>query len=266
MLQHPLCTERDIDELIKRAHPFGVIDPGSYPSWTVASCIKYLLWFPIEFPLTLFMCISQTILHTYGWLKLKRTTNVKPASLNPSDSRDHDIDPKPSSAPELISIVISCFNELSNIELCLLYLQKYCHRPDRCEVILVDGGSTDGWVESLKNGLLNPQNGASPITIKTTIYPFADHQCSGRGVCQNIGVQKSRGNLLFFVHADTVLFDGYDEYIRSTLADDDRIVIGSFKFTVNRSLLDAPLVGLGWFHLNVAVHLLKRLWFGNANE
>ena len=151
-------------------------------------------------------------------------------------------------SPEMISIVISCLNEIHNIELCLLYLQKYCHRPDLCEVILVDGGSTDRWIESLQNGLLNPQtaaNGECPISMKVSIYPFSEHQCSGRGVCQNIGVQKASGNLLFFVHADTVLFDGFDEYIRSTLHSNDRIVIGSFKFTVNRSLLNEPLVGLG---------------------
>ena len=152
-------------------------------------------------------------------------------------------------SPDLLSIIIPCFNESANIGLCLLFLQKHCHRPDLCEVILVDGNSSDQWIDSLQNGLLNPQNGQNPISMKVSISPFSEHQCSGRGVCQNIGVRKSSGNLLFFVHADTVLFDGFDEYIRSTLHSNDRIITGSFKFAVNRSFLNEPLVGLGTMEL-----------------
>jgi len=247
MAQQSRFSEKNVafDNLIKSVHPFGIIDPERTPPWSTKSCIKYLLWFPIEFPLALSMSVAGWILAGYGWLKLKRTTTVTPKKLEFAESANTN--------DALISIIISCFNELPNIELCLLYLQKYCHRPELCEIILVDGNSTDGWIESLQNGILNAQSTDSPITIKTTICPFSEHQCSGRGVCQNIGVQKSKGKLLFFVHADTVLFDGYDEYIRSTLSENNRVVIGSFKFTVNRSLLNAPLVGMGCMELFVRI-------------
>eukprot|EP01083_Nonionella_stella_P084369 233534_1 len=224
------------DKHIKRIHPFGIIDPFQHPPWTLWGCIKYILWFPIEFPLTLFMCVVGGVLWEYNWNKLKKETRVIPQTLeapNASDSSD------------LVSIIIACYNEIANIELCLLYLEKYCTNKAKCEIILVDGGSKDGWVEKVENGILNE----SIITIPTTILKYDSHQCSGRGVCQNIGVKHSKGDILLFIHADTVLFEGYDEHVRKTLHSRPNIVIGSFKFTVNRSLLNFPLVGIGCMEL-----------------
>ena len=224
--------KQSIDEHIRRIHPFGLLNPETYPPWTLSGYIKYLLWFPVEFPLTLLMCIVGFFLAGYAWLKLKRNTTVRPRSLRSDQKSDNSNSSKQDK--DMISIVISCFNERHNIELCLLCLQKYCTRPKQCEIILVDGGSTDGWMQLLEQGILSAD--AQLMSIPTTIVAFSEHGCSGRGVCQNM-------------HADTILFDGYDACIRETLAADDRIVIASFKFTVNRSLMAYPLVGIGCMEL-----------------
>lgn len=229
----------DIDDHIKEIHPFKVINPYQHPEWDIMGYVLYIIWWPLEFPATLFMCIVGFFLAGYGWLKLKNNTIVKSQSLTvlSKDVKNKD----------LISIIISCYNESANIELCLLYLEKYCIKKSKCEIILVDGGSNDGWIDKLKNGILNENN--KLITIPVKIYPYSSHECSGRGVCQNIGVQKSKGNILLFLHADTILFHGYDKHIRNVINNNDKMVIGSFKFTVNRSLLNYPLVGIGCMEL-----------------
>eukprot|EP01084_Bolivina_argentea_P202257 345625_1 len=231
-------SSESLDSHIKRIHPFGILDPYTHPSWTILGCIKYILWFPIEFPLTLFMCIVGFFLAGYAWIKLKRNTKITPKQITKTTDKNTNKD--------IISIIISCFNEIHNVELCLLYLEKYCTNPSKCEIILIDGGSTDGWIEKLQNGILNNKN--KIITIPTKILPYSSHECSGRGICQNIGVKNANGNILLFIHADTILFQGYDKHIRNKLTQEN-IVIGSFKFTVNRSLLNYPLVGIGCMEL-----------------
>ena len=228
-----------IDDYIKLKHPFGIIDPYTHPKWNIIDYIIYLLWWPIEFIPTLFMCIIGFFLAGYGWIKLKLTTTT----TTKTKIQDINLENK-----NKISIIISCYNEINNIELCLLYLEKYCFDKKNCEIILVDGGSNDGWIDKLENGILNKNN--KIITICCKIFKYSSHECSGRGICQNIGVNKSNGNILLFLHADTVLFEGFDKYIRDRLlSDNNNIIIGSFKFTVNRSLMNYPLVGIGCMEL-----------------
>jgi len=81
------------------------------------------------------------------------------------------------------------------------------------ETIVVDGGSTDGTRDIARNGLV----------------------CSGgRAAQQNFGADRARGELLLFLHADTLLPDRWDWIIRSTLADPS-VVLGAFSFKVLES-------------------------------
>ena len=49
---------------------------------------------------------------------------------------------------------------------------------------------------------------------------------------------------MIFLHADTLVCAGFDEVARAAVSNPN-IVIGSFRFTVDRSLMHYPLVGVG---------------------
>ena len=87
----------------------------------------------------------------------------------------------------MISIIIPAKNESQNIHKNLNHLQEL-RKLHICEIILVDGGSTDNTVK-VANNLVDH-------VLKTK---------SGRAVQQNIGASIARGNILLFLHADTYI-------------------------------------------------------------
>lgn len=85
-----------------------------------------------------------------------------------------------------VSIIVPVLNEAEQLEPLLSHLQHW--RDQGCEIILVDGGSTDQTLALLQ---------ASPFKVATSP--------AGRAVQMNTGAQTSRGELLVFLHADTQL-------------------------------------------------------------
>lgn len=93
-----------------------------------------------------------------------------------------------------ISIVVPALDEAAGIQSVLAPLQPLRERGH--EVIVVDGGSTDG----------TPDLAAS----------LADRVISsprGRAVQQNAGAAAASGDVLLFLHADTALPDGADALV-----------------------------------------------------
>ncbi len=85
-----------------------------------------------------------------------------------------------------ISIIVPVLNEAHGIVACLTPLQAW--RAAGHEIIVVDGGSIDDTV---------------PLAT-----PYADHvlvSAPGRARQMNLGAEQSRGRLLVFLHADTLL-------------------------------------------------------------
>ena len=87
----------------------------------------------------------------------------------------------------MISIIIPAKNEAKNIYKNLSHLQELRKR-NICEIILVDGDSTDNTTE-IANNLVDH-------ILKTK---------SGRAIQQNIGASIAKGNTLVFLHADTYI-------------------------------------------------------------
>lgn len=84
----------------------------------------------------------------------------------------------------LVSIIIPAYNEERVIEGCFKTLSQQSY--PNCEIILVDDGSVDGTV-----------NIAGSFGVKVISQ---DHK--GPGVARNLGVSKSKGEIVVFVDAD----------------------------------------------------------------
>ncbi len=84
-----------------------------------------------------------------------------------------------------LSIIIPTLNEENTIENCLSALQPL---RNECEIIIVDGDSTD-----------NTRIFAAPLADKVII------SAKGRSQQMNAGARNASGDVLIFLHADTRL-------------------------------------------------------------
>ncbi|MDE3213617.1 MAG: glycosyltransferase, partial [Bacteroidota bacterium] len=96
-----------------------------------------------------------------------------------------------------ISIIIPTFNEASRIEEMIHLLRKKGGEEIIMEIIVADGGSTDDTVT------LSQQGNARVILTAGR----------NRSAQLNAAAAAARGDLLFFVHADSIPPDGYLEDI-----------------------------------------------------
>jgi rSAM/selenodomain-associated transferase 2 len=114
-----------------------------------------------------------------------------------------------------ISVIIPTLNEADTIGRTLARVRQ----AGRCQLIAVDGGSDDGTPEIAGR--------------------YADVVLSaprGRARQMNVGAQAAAGEVLLFLHADTLLPQGFPEVLARALVDPE--VVGG-RFDV---CLDAP----GW--------------------
>lgn len=111
----------------------------------------------------------------------------------------------------LVSIIIPTYNEEENILKLLNYLKK--HSDDRlAEMIVVDGGSRDQTVQIVKDAGFN-----CIVSEK-----------KGRATQMNSGYRLSKGDLLYFVHADSIPPTSYlDDLFRSV---NDGYSAGCYRF------------------------------------
>ncbi|MDR1801870.1 MAG: TIGR04283 family arsenosugar biosynthesis glycosyltransferase [Lachnospiraceae bacterium] len=91
-----------------------------------------------------------------------------------------------------ISIIIPVYNEVKNVEKLMPMLQNLSGVQ---EIIFADGGSTDGTVELIHNKL----------KLKNVPKFLLASSEKGRGPQQNAGVLESTGDILFFLHCDSIL-------------------------------------------------------------
>ena len=109
----------------------------------------------------------------------------------------------------MISVIIPTLNEAASIATLIAETRHI----GLCEIIVVDGGSTD---VTLAQAALADRVIASP---------------RGRATQQNLGATTSCGEVLLFLHADCRLPAGAFDAIRAAL-DDERTVGGCFEQTI----------------------------------
>jgi len=92
------------------------------------------------------------------------------------------------------------------------------------EVIVADGGSSDGTVEA-----------AAAAGAKTLV------SVKGRGPQQNAGAAASSGDTLLFLHADTALPADFPRHVEATLSREG-VSAGAFRFRLDESGASMKLV------------------------
>ena len=108
-------------------------------------------------------------------------------------------------------------------------------RQSNCEIIIVDGGSTDNSVEIAENTGFRVE--------KTT---------RGRAHQMNVGAEKASGSALLFLHADTQLPDTADLLIKKVFSDNPSSCWGYFRIRIGGNSKLLCIVG---FMMNLRSYL-----------
>jgi len=132
----------------------------------------------------------------------------------------------------MISVIIPTLNE----ELVLKKSLFSARASKEIEIIISDGGSSDG--------TLNIAGQFADRIIKSP---------AGRGIQQNRGAAAASGDILLFLHADTMLSSGWDELVRETLRDKE-VAGGAFSFSLPNNSIPFSFISL---MVNLRSRLLK---------
>lgn len=120
----------------------------------------------------------------------------------------------------LISIIIPVLNEEDNITALLSYLKENTSPKNIKEIIIVDGGSTDNTIALAK---------------KNKVKVF--HSKKGRSRQMNFGARNATGDILYFLHVDTLPPKNFDKYILSAIEHGSQAGCFRMKFDSNSKFL-----------------------------
>lgn len=109
----------------------------------------------------------------------------------------------------MISIIIPVLNEAKNINQLLQHLTEKSAKICPLEIIIVDGGSTDGTDKTVEKFLSRNKNIISTNKFKIVFI----NSSKGRAKQMNVGAKASTGTILYFLHADSFPPKDFDQFI-----------------------------------------------------
>lgn len=112
-----------------------------------------------------------------------------------------------------ISIIIPVLNEEASIGSILAYLKNNSTKKNIKEILIIDGGSTDDTVAI-----------ATQINCSIIISP------KGRAKQMNIGAKQADGDILYFLHVDTLPPKNFDSSILEAIANGSQTGCFQMKF------------------------------------
>ncbi|MFQ5464594.1 MAG: TIGR04283 family arsenosugar biosynthesis glycosyltransferase [Thermodesulfobacteriota bacterium] len=110
--------------------------------------------------------------------------------------------------PVKISVVIPVLNEVASIGPIVAGLAP------EAEVVVVDGGSSDGTAREAR--------ASGAVVVETA---------AGRGLQMDAGAERSTGEVILFLHADTRLPPGWRKAVAGAL-EDEKTVGGAFRLSI----------------------------------
>jgi len=120
-----------------------------------------------------------------------------------------------------ISIIIPIFNEVNSISKLLLHLENKVFQKEAIEIIVVDGGSTDG----------------SQYRLQTNFNIRLIEVGKGRSKQMNAGAKAATGNILYFLHCDSFPPQHFDQIITTTVQKGNLAGCFRLKFDYNHPVL-----------------------------
>lgn len=120
-----------------------------------------------------------------------------------------------------IAIIIPVLNEVNSINKLLLHLEESISKNIKYEILVIDGGSTDGTFEILKENK----------NIK--IYQSE----KGRAIQMNFGAQRALSEILYFLHCDSFPPKNFDTEILNQIEKGNFSGCFKMKFDSNHIVL-----------------------------
>lgn len=108
----------------------------------------------------------------------------------------------------LLSILIPVYNAERFIERCIASIINQAEGLDNIELVVINDGSTDSSPEILKN-----------LAEKHSIISLYEQQNSGEGFTRNVGLDKAKGDYIWFIDADDYIDGEILKEVYTTLQD-----------------------------------------------
>lgn len=224
----------------------GRSEPGIAASFVVATCVS-----------------TATTFIGMKWFAFARdgAGSSGAATRSPDDAANASS----GGARPRLSLVIPCYNEAANLPLLVQRLRESFLDP-RCEVILVDNGSSDD----------SPAVLAALLAGQSRIRSLRVERNQGYGYGILAGLRAAQGEVLGWTHAD-LQTDPVDALrgLELFAADADECFVkgrrygrpaGDVAFTVGMSLFETALLGRPMWDINAQPTLFPREFFLNWRE
>ncbi len=150
-----------------------------------------------------------------------------------------------SNTSPFVSVVMPCYNEREHIEHCLDSILANPYPPDRWEILIIDGMSSDGTREILTRYAANhPQ------------LRMIDNPARSKPRAMNLAIEASKGDLVLRADCHAVYPPNYIESLVATLQRTGVEAVGALRETISSG---GPVAQA------IAVALSNRFTVGNAH-
>ena len=119
-----------------------------------------------------------------------------------------------------ISIIIPVLNEEDHIGDLISYIHKNSTSENISEILVVDGESDD-----------------NTITVAKSVGALVLNSEKGRAKQMNFGANKAKGDILYFLHADTLPPRNFDQHIINAIIINNEAGCFQMKFDSDNWLL-----------------------------